>query len=513
MRATPGRGPASDRYRWLVFATTSVGVYLSVVDYGVVNIALPTISGHFRSSLPTVQWVVSAYLLVIVALMLPLGRAADLLGRKRVYIAGFVFFVAGAALSASAQSMTWLLIARGVQAVGAAAIQGNGMAISVSVFPQSERGKVLGFNSTVVALGAISGPSFGGLLIDLFGWRSAFLLPVCLGTAAAALSAAVLDERRIASAARSGGRLDWPGMATSAAGLVCLLLVLSRGHSDGWTAPSTLAMAAAAAASLSAFVAIELASPSPMIDLRLFQRRLFALGSMAGFLAFTGLVANTIIMPFYLQGTLGFSARVAGVITIPNMAMMAVAGPLFGRLSDRIGARVPGTLGMLCVGGGFLALTRLDESSRVWEVILPMMLSGLGMGMFQPANNSSILGSVEPERYSVVASFLTLVRNVGQVTGVVVASLVVTLAITNLGVEPDLGALRDPTRTPDPLLVRGFINGMHYTYYVSAGAMAVAALCSLARGPRPAGAGRSAPAAAATGTARPSTPVAREDVS
>ncbi len=486
---------ASPRYRWLVFACVSLGVYLSVVDYGVVNIALPAISTHFHSQLATVQWVVSAYLLVIVALLLPMGRAADVLGRKRVYIAGFVMFAAGAALAASAQSIPWLLSARGLEAMGAAAVQGNGTAISVAIFPQSERGKVLGFNATVVALGAISGPAFGGLMVDAFGWRSVFLLPVILGAVAIALSAIVLREERI-SMARGGGRPDWAGMATSAAGLVCTLLVLSRGHQDGWASARILTLALIAGASLAAFVLVELRSASPMIDVRLFKRRLFALGSMAGFLAFTAIVANTIIMPFYIQGILGYSARVAGLITIPNMVMMATMGPIFGRMSDRIGARIPGAVGMALSSTGFLLLTRLDEGSHLWEVIIPMMCSGAGMGMFQPANNSSILSAVEPHRYSVVAAFLNLVRNIGQVAGVAVAALVVTLAITRLGVEPNLGALRDPARTADPLLVRGFVDGMRHTYFVSAALLGVGAVLSLVRGARPAAARAAAPAPA-----------------
>ena len=479
-----GEDTPGPRYKWAVFVTVALGTYLSLLDNGIVSVSLPTLSTHFGADLSTIQWVVLTYFLVVGALLMPLGRAADIFGRKRVFIAGFAVYIVGAALAASAQNVTWLLCARGVQAVGAAAIQANATAINISVFPPEERGKALGMHATVVALGAVSGPAFGGLFIDALGWRSAFLMSIAVGAVGLPVSYLVLKERFITRGMSRGGRTDWQGMVTSAVALVAALLVLSRGHDVGWTSLFTMVMAAVAVTAMAAFVTIELRSPSPMIDLRLFQRRLFALGTSAGFLVFTAIMANALIMPFYIQGILGFSARTAGLLVMPQAATLAISGPLFGRLSDRIGSRWPTTIGLILVIASFLALRRLDSDSHVIEAIIPMMVSGFGMGMFQPANNSSVLSAVEPERYGVVAAFLNLTRNTGQVVGIAVATLIITVAITNLGVDADIGALRDPAKGASPLLIQGFVDGMRNAYLVSAGVVAIAVVCSFARGPR-----------------------------
>ena len=471
-------------YKWLVLATVASGVFMAVVDAGVVNISLPAISSHFDADLPTVQWVVSVYLLTITALLLPLGRAADLLGRKRLYVAGFAAFIVGAVLAASAQNVPWLLMARALQAVGAASIQANGLAITVSVFPPEERGKVLGLTATVVALGAISGPVFGGILVDAFGWRSVFFLSVVVGLLGVTMARFVLKEERIATALDRRGKLDWLGMVTSAVAMASVLLVLSRGHSAGWTSPSILVTGAVAAVAIGAFFLAELRVKEPMIDLGLFRRRAFALGSLAAFLAFVAVVANAIMMPFYLQGVLGYQARTAGLVLTPWAFMLAFTGALAGRFSDKIEARVLSTLGMLVVCGALLALSRLGAHSSVAHVVIPLMALGAGMGMFSPANQNSVIGAVERERYGLVSAFLNLMRNTGNVAGIALATLIVTLSITSLGVEPDLGILREEGAAANPLLVQGFVSGLRQTFLISAGIVALAALASAFRGAR-----------------------------
>ena len=478
--STPPEPSTTDR-KWIVMAPIVVGVFMTALDVGAVNISLPSISTHFKTDLSTIQWLVSVYLLVLAATLLPMGRAADLLGRKRIYVAGFLVFVTGSVLAGAAQDVGWLLGARALQALGTAAVQATGIAIAVSIFPENERGKVLGVVVTTVGLGIVAGPVIGGGLIDLLGWRAAFFMNGVVGPVGLLLAHYVLAEDR--DDERPGGRLDWVGMASSAVLLVSTVFFMSRGNAAGWTSPPIVAAAVLAAAAFAVFIFHESRSADPMIDLRLFRRRAFALGSFASFLAFSAIVSNSFIVTFYIQGILGNGPGRTGLILAPQALMLAISGAFFGRLADRIDGRILAAGGMTLVSLNLLTMSRLDTDSGLAEVILPLTGMSLGMGMFAPANNSSVVSSVEPERYGLVAGFLALMRSTGQVYGIAVATLVVSVAIAALGVEADIGALGDEAREPSPQLIDGFVTGMQRVYYFGAAMSGVAALLSLTRRP------------------------------
>ena len=455
---------------------------MAVIDTTAVNIGLPTISNAFDADLPTIQWVVLIYLLTVSALLLPLGRAADLFGRKRLYVGGFAIFVLGSVLAGSAQSVPWLIAARVVQAVGAASVQGNGMAIAATAFPLEERGKALGLMATTVAAAAVSGPNVGGILIDALSWRALFFMSTVVGPIGAFMSYRILREELLTVPRAGRGVLDWRGMISSSLALVFTLLVFSRGYLQGWTSPFILVSGLVAFGAWVAFFRAELRAEEPMIDLRLFKRRLFSLGSAAASLAFTSTSGMLFMMPFYIQGILGFEPRQAGLIMTPGAFMLAVTGPLAGRLSDRIGTRVLATAGMLLAAGGYLSLSQVDRDSSLAHVISALMMTMAGMGLFASPNTSSILGAVERERYGVASAFITLVRNLGQITGIAIASVLITLAITNVGLEADLGALREKDTTPSPLLIDSFVSGLHRVFFVFTGVALLTAALSLLRG-------------------------------
>ncbi len=469
----------ASRYKWLVFGCVAVGVFLSVLDTTMVSVALPSVSADLRADLPTVQWVVLIYLLATGALLMPLGRAADIFGTKRIYMAGFAVFIAGSILAMSSQSIGWLLGARVVHGAGSASLQAVGMAISVAAFPPEERGKVIGATSTIVALGAVVGPVFGGLLTDALGWRFVFLPGAVVGPIGLVLALTVLDGRRFSGPRDASGRLDWPGVISSAVLIVAALLLLSQGHAMGWTSAPTLMIAATAFAALAAFVALELRTEQPVVDLRLFKDLPFSLAVAASFLSFSAMVSGSFLMPFYLQGILGFEASKAGLMVTPMAAFLAVAGPVSGMLYDRVGPRLPTTLGMAVACASVISLTRLNESSSMWEILVPMAGSGAGIGLFFPSNNGSIVGAVGRERYGVVTAFVTLIRNVGQLVGVAVGTLIVTLSIASQGIEPEIGLLR--TGGASPSLVAGFLDGFNRSYWVAASLMIAAGFLSAYR--------------------------------
>lgn len=431
-------------YKWWVFATIAIGTFMSVVDHGSVLVALPEIEAHFQSDLPTVQWVVVGYALAISVLLLPMGRLGDMLSRKWVYVAGFVIFVLAAALAGVSPNLGLLIAAKVLQGVGSAMIQGNGMAMIISTFPGSERGKALGTHLSVVGTGAIVGPALGGFLVDALGWRWVFFVNVPVGVVTIVASALLLGQGRSRAEAQGEARtrFDWPGAALSGGALLLFLLVVGNGDRVGWTSAPLLWGAVASVLLLGAFIWWELRVPAPMLELRLFRRRLVAFGVAAAWLSFLGGTAARFMMPFYLQRVLGYSPREVGLFMIPAALCLTILGPISGSLSDKFGWRTF-TMGGLALSAAscFILGTALTDTSPVALIILMLVLQSAGTGLFNSPNNNSILSAVERARYGVVSSLTQLVRNSANVTSVALATTVVVVTMGSQGVEPSLDAV------------------------------------------------------------------------
>jgi EmrB/QacA subfamily drug resistance transporter len=468
-------------HKWWVLATIGVGNFMTIVLNGSVLVALPEIEDHFNTGLPTVQWVVLGYSLTISVLLLPMGRLGDMAGRKRVYLAGLTIFVAASALAGSSPNVAVLIASKVIQGVGGAMIQGNGMATIVSAFPASERGKALGVNMSVVGTGAIAGPALGGLLINSLGWRSVFFVNVPVGLATIAATALVLREQDSSQAAAGEQRpaFDWLGAALSGGALLVFLLVVSSGHKVGWASPAIAVGAVAAVALLAAFIWWELRVSSPMLDVRLFKRKLLGLGVMSGWLAFLGTSSLRFMMPFYLQRVLEYSPGNVGLIMIPPALCMVVLGPISGRLSDKFGWR------FLTMGGQalsavalFVLAATLTENSSLALIIAMLMLQSAGTGLFHSPNNSSIFSAVEKERYGVVSGLTQLMRNSANVTSVATATVVVVITMGSMGVEPSLGAV-------SPQVADAFVAGLQRAFFLFGGCLAIGLVVSFLRGERP----------------------------
>ena len=474
MLATLTRSP---RYRWYAFGAVAIGTFGSVVDYGSVSVAMPSIATHFHTDIPSVQWVVIGFAVAIIALLLPMGRLADLIGLKRVYIIGSLVFIAGAVAAGIAPNLPALVLARVVQGAGAAMTQGTGMAIVVAAFPPSERGKAIGLIMTMVGTGAIAGPALGGVLVDALGWRSVFFANIPIVALSVATGLAVLRTSREESASGNAGRsrFDWLGAAMSSGALVLFLVAITNAHRAGWASPPILAVMGGVAALLAAFVWWELQYASPMLQLRFFRRRNFSLGVSANFLIFLGASAVLFMTPFYLQNVLDYSPRIAGLAVVPGAACMALVGPLSGRLSDRFGWR-KFTVGGLCLSvSGILILSQQTEGSSLLTVVPALMLQSTGMGVFYSPNTSSVLSAVERESYGVISAFLNLIRNAGSVISIAAATAVVTATMGSLGFEPSLDAVRGATGSG---IEEAFTTGLKYAYLTMVGCLLLAMVIS-----------------------------------
>ena len=448
--------------KYLVFGALAIGLFASVVDHGSVIVALPSIAEDLRIELPSVQWVVIGFALTISALLLPMGRLADMIGQKRVYILGSVILMVGAAGAGLAPNLAALLLARIFQGVGAAMTQGTGMAIMTSVFPSQERGRAIGLLMTTVGVGAVAGPAIGGFIVDLLHWRAVFFLNIPLGLLGVVATLFVLRRWESERASRDSS-FDWAGALLSTGVLVALLLGLTLAVDQGWMSAPILAAFVLSASMFVAFIWWELRAPTPMFNLRFFKERVFSCGVSAAFLTFLGQSSVLFLMPFYVQNVLGFSPKIAGLVVMPGALVMAIMGSVSGTLSDKFGWRWFTVGGMLCSVAGLAILSRITDNSHLYQVIPGLILVSGGMGTFYSANSSSVLSAVGRESYGVVSGFLNLVRNSANVISLAIATTIVTVTMGSLGYEPSLEAVRNGT-------VEGvrsaFTVGMRYSFYV-----------------------------------------------
>ena len=474
--------PTSSRAssKWLVFSALAIGTFLSVVDHGSVLVALPTIGSHFGTDLPTVQWVIVGYALAISVLLLPMGRLGDLVGRKQIYIAGFSIFIVASALAGASPNLGLLIGAKVLQGVGSAMIQGNSMAIVISTFSETERGKALGSHLSVVGTGAVAGPALGGFLVSVLDWRWVFLINVPIGLIGIAVGLLVLWGGRPSEEAEGGGRpaFDWMGAVLSGVALLAFLLVVGNGDRVGWTSGPVAAGAAAAVICLAGFIWWELRVDSPMLELRLFRRKLVTLGVAAGWISFLGTAAARFMMPLYLQEVLRYSPWKVGMFMIPAAFCMVIVGPVAGRLSDRYVWRRVTAGGLAIAGvGSFVLATRLAEDSPAILVVTMLMLLSTGTGLFNSPNNSSILSVVERSRYGVVSALTQLVRNTANVTSVAVTTTIVVVTMGSRGVTPSLDTVS--------LHPEAFVAGLHWAFLLMGILLVVGLIICVLRGDAP----------------------------
>lgn len=414
--------------KWLVLIAVGVGTFMSALDGSVVNSILPVIQTYFGTDVATVEWVVTIYLLVVSGLLLVFGRLGDLRGNKTVYVWGFVIFVTGSAFSGFAPTPVFLVAARALQALGAAMIYANSPAILTRVFPPHQRGQALGLQGTMTYLGLTTGPFLGGWLASQFSWHAVFFINVPVG-----LFATWLAWRVIQLDAPSGRteRFDLAGSFTFMAGLVILLLALNQGQAWGWLSPLTLGLIAVSLLTLAGFLQIERRVPAPMLDLSLFRNRIFNLATISPILNYICVYSVLFLMPFYLINGRGLTPAHAGLILTAQPVAMALLAPIAGTLSDRIGSRVPTTLGMMVMAFGLFLLGRLTPESSYVYVVIALAVTGLGSGMFVAPNNSALMGAAPRGRQGIASGILALARNVGMVLGIGLTGAVFTTVLAH----------------------------------------------------------------------------------
>ena len=412
----------------LLIATLSA--FLTPFMVSSINIALPEIGREFEMGAVLMSWVPASYLLAAAMFLVPFGRLADIVGRKRIFTWGIWIFTVSSLLLAFSPSAAMLILFRVLQGFGSAMIFGTGMAILTSVFPAAERGRVLGINVSAVYLGLSLGPPLGGFLTQQFGWRSIFLVNVPLGLLVIHL---LLTRLKKDWAEARGEKFDLGGAIIYSAMLVSLMYGLSRLPSR-----TGYALTVAGAAGVALFILWERRASSPLLNMDLFFRNAtFAFSNLAALINYSATFAVTFLMSLYLQYIMGFTPQEAGLILIAQPLVMAIFSPFAGRLSDRIEPRVVASIGMGFAAAGLFLFRFLGPETHLGFVITGLLLLGFGFALFSSPNTNAVMSSIDRKFYGVGSATLGTMRLTGQMLSMGIAMVLFSFHMGGARITPE----------------------------------------------------------------------------
>ncbi|WP_342479405.1 MFS transporter [Paenibacillus sp. FSL F4-0097] len=450
--------------RWMILIVLNIFTFMSTLDGSIVNIALPELSKQLKLPMAQIEWVTTGYLMAICAAILFFGKLGDILGKIRIFKIGTIVFIIGSMLCGLSVSLPALIASRVVQALGASMTMANSQGIVTDIFPATERGKALGFIGTFVSLGSIAGPSLGGIMVSTLGWEYIFWVNVPIGLIAIFFGWKVLpkDLTRVKSS------IDVPGSLLFAVFIITLFAGLLLGQQLGYGNSLIVTSIIVAVVSFVAFIWMELRRKEPLLQLSLFKNPLFSLSILCGFLVFTANFCFNIIAPFYAQNMLNLSPFYAGFLLMLLPICMVVVAPMSGALSDKIGSEFLTFAGLVVMVIAQFGLAQLHVGSSVVLVGVWIAMLGIGSGLFQSPNNSLVMSKVPRTQLGSAGSVNSLVRNVGMVVGITIATTILFQVMSSKAGYRVTGLV--PGR---PEL---FIEGMHVVFVTSASICLVAAL-------------------------------------
>jgi EmrB/QacA subfamily drug resistance transporter len=419
-----------DRTKRTALLVAILASFLTPFLVSSVNVALPVMGGELGMNAVLLSWVPTSYLLAAAIFLVPFGRIADIHGRKKVFSWGIIVYTAASLLIAFSGSVAVLLLLRVVQGFGSAMIFGTGIAIVTSVYPPSERGRVLGINVSAVYVGLSLGPFLGGFLTQQFGWRSIFLANVPAGV----LALYVIARRLKGEWAEARGeRFDLGGAVIYAVSLVVVMVGLTQ--LPRW---SGAALVLFGFCWIAAFILWELRAPSPLLDMRLLTSNLtFSLSNIAALINYSATFAVTFLISLYLQYLKGFTPRQAGLVLVAQPVVMALFSPLAGTLSDRIEPRIVASLGMGITAAGLAFFTVLDAGSPLWFIIMNLMIIGFGFALFSSPNTNAVMSSIDRRSYGVGSAMLGTMRLTGQMLSMGLVMVVFSIIIGRVQITPE----------------------------------------------------------------------------
>ena len=400
--------------KWWTLIAVSVAIFMLLLDITVVNVALPDIQRSLHSSFSDLQWVVDAYALTLATFLLTAGSVADLLGRKRVFIAGLFVFTISSAVCGLSTTPLELNLARAVQGTGGAMMFATALALLAQAFHGKERGTAFGVFGAVTGGAVAVGPVIGGVITSGIGWEWIFFVNIPIGIVAVLIAFRKVEDSRDPDATG----IDWAGLVTFSAALFLLVYALVQGNEKGWGSTEIVALLIAAVVLLALFVTVEHMQSRPMLDLALFRRPAFSGANIVAFAVSSSFFAMFLYLTLYIQDVLGYSPVQAGLRFLPSTLLSFAVAPVAGRLSVRVPVRLLLGGGLVLVGAGLLAMTGLDAGSG-WTVLIPgFILAGSGVGLLNPPLASTAIGVVPHERSGMASGINSTFRQVGIATGI-----------------------------------------------------------------------------------------------
>jgi len=405
-----------------VLLVSTFAAFLTPFLSSAINLALPAIGKDFQANAISLGWIASSFILSSAMFLLPFGKLADIIGRKKVFSYGILLFTISTSLIIFCKTITSLIILRIFQGVAGAMIFGTSLAIITSVFPLGERGRAMGINITATYFGLSSGPVIGGLLTQYLGWRSIFAFLVPLG-----IISLILITRKIKTewAEARGEKFDWHGSIIYGVSLASFMYGFSKlPFIFGWIFLGSGIILAIV------FLFFEKKINNPVFDVRLILRnRVFAFSGIAALIHYSATSATGFFISLYLQYLKGFDARTAGLIMISQPVMMALLSPLAGKLSDKRNPGVIASFGMGLTATGLILLCFVNENTPVFSIVLLLLLMGTGFGLFSSPNSNAIMSSVERRHLGVASGVVGTMRMIGQMMSMGIAMMLLALYI------------------------------------------------------------------------------------
>jgi EmrB/QacA subfamily drug resistance transporter len=447
--------------RTVALIVTTMASFLTPFMGSAVNVALPALGREFSLHALSLNWVATSFLLAAAMSLVPLGRMADLYGRKRIFLWGIFLYTLSSLACSLVPDAVLLIVSRFLQGIGGAMIFSTATAILISVFPASERGRVLGINVAAVYIGLSAGPLIGGLLTQHLGWRSIFLFNAVLGLVVLFFT---LWKLRDEWAEAQGERFDLAGSILYSLSLLLLMVGVSF-----LPAAAAIFSVVAGIAGIAAFLKWEQGNSSPLLNLSLFYRnRAFSCSNLAALIHYCATYAVSFLMSLYLQFIQGFSPQYAGAILLIQPVLQASFSPLIGRLSDRIEPRILASLGMALTVCGLSLLIFITQLSSLTYILLSLALLGLGFALFSSPNVNAIMSSVDRKFLGLASGTLATMRILGQMFSMGIAMLIFALFIGKVQLSP--------------LYYPLFLKSMKVTFTILALLCGLGIFASLARG-------------------------------
>ncbi|MCL1804721.1 MAG: MFS transporter [Clostridiales bacterium] len=450
----------NDKRKWLVLTVIVMKIVMDGLDGSMLNIALPTISQNLGVTSGAVIWIVSAYSITTSTLILFFGRLGDIVGKTKFYLVGVAVYTLSSVFGGLANSLSMLVIARIVQAIGTSCTMANSQGLITMVFPQSERGRAMGIYGGAVSIGLLAGPTLGGLIIAYLPWQYMFLLKAPVTLAALLLGLRCFPKEK---APERRETMDYPGALLYAVAIVSLLYSMQGGYAAGYTSATILSGLALSLVTFSAFFAMQRKKAMPLLDLGLFKNPIFSVNVLTAFIQMFTMGFGNIIIPFYMQGVLGTPVGLAGLYMTVSPVIVLLVTPVSGILTDKIRGDALSLAGQILNFLGLMLMATLTVNSPVIVMIMYYCVISFGNALFNAPNNTHIMSNVPPDKLGIGGSASMCIRNIGMTLGVAFTTAVLYGGMSKVlgyhvtGYEPGGGQ------------EAAFMYGMRNTFLIASG--------------------------------------------